>query len=305
MDVLYAVIALIALVSGLWCALPRAPSLKVRINRHTLKDFDRENLLGFDDVLGFDAVVLHGLLRFAHESHGWWIQFPMSARSREQVRALITGCSVDGVVTLALFRDFQVLLAGVCGMIGALFGWCLSGSLAVILGCLGLVVGFRAPLKTLRHIRLARAAQIERESAGVFEMMSLMLLSGISFDRAVGLLRQHSQGLYAKELGCALDVWEAGLASRSGALEALAQKYASDVLRSSFASVNRSMRLGTPLAPTLSALAEQARRIHVASVEERVMKAPVKMMFPIGMLILPSMLILILGPVLLDLIIPA
>ena len=45
----------------------------------------------------------------------------------------------------------------------------------------------------------------------------------------------------------------------------------------------------------------EARQSHKAYVEEKVMKAPVKMMLPVGTLILPSMLILVLGPVLLDL----
>ena len=38
-----------------------------------------------------------------------------------------------------------------------------------------------------------------------------------------------------------------------------------------------------------------------AQVEERVAKAPVKMMIPTGTLILPAMLLLVLGPVLLEL----
>ena len=47
--------------------------------------------------------------------------------------------------------------------------------------------------------------------------------------------------------------------------------------------------------------AEQARAARKAQVEERVAKAPVKMMIPTGTLILPAMLLLVLGPVLLEL----
>ena len=61
------------------------------------------------------------------------------------------------------------------------------------------------------------------------------------------------------------------------------------------------MRFGAPPAESLEVLAIEARQGHKAYVQEKVMKAPVKMMLPVGTLILPSMLILVLGPVLLDL----
>ena len=63
----------------------------------------------------------------------------------------------------------------------------------------------------------------------------------------------------------------------------------------------RSLRFGSTLAPDLEAAASEARARHRAQVEERVAKAPVKMMVPTGALILPAMLILVLGPVLLEL----
>ena len=63
----------------------------------------------------------------------------------------------------------------------------------------------------------------------------------------------------------------------------------------------RSLRFGSSLAEGLEASAAEARAAHRAHVEERVAKAPVKMMVPTGALILPAMLLLVLGPVLLEL----
>lgn len=62
-----------------------------------------------------------------------------------------------------------------------------------------------------------------------------------------------------------------------------------------------SLRFGTSLGEVLEQSAEQARAARKAQVEERVVKAPVKMMIPTGTLILPAMLLLVLGPVLLEL----
>ena len=71
--------------------------------------------------------------------------------------------------------------------------------------------------------------------------------------------------------------------------------------RSVITAIIRSLRFGTSLGEVLEQSAEQARAARKAQVEERVAKAPVKMMIPTGTLILPAMLLLVLGPVLLEL----
>jgi hypothetical protein len=63
----------------------------------------------------------------------------------------------------------------------------------------------------------------------------------------------------------------------------------------------RSLRFGTSLSSDLSEQAASARASRRAKLEERVAKAPVKMLLPVGALILPAMLMLVLGPILLEL----
>lgn len=300
-------------VGCLWFLLPRRPSRRAQMSHH-LAHINRDALnesrdLGgarSEDVYrvdGLEAFVLDALMRYAREQPDRMKFVPVSSRRDARIAACIEGCSVSDRISVTACKNFQVICGFLGGVVCGCLGFLLSDSLAVLLGGVGFCLGFRLPVRMLLRIQKARCARIERESAGVFEMMSLMLVSGISFDRAVALLRRYSPGLFAFELGCMLDRWSAGFSSRGQALDGLAHKYDSEMLLRCFSSVTRSMRLGTPLAPTLAALAENARRSFASQVEERVMKAPVKMMFPIGMLILPSMLILVLGPVLLDLII--
>ena len=61
------------------------------------------------------------------------------------------------------------------------------------------------------------------------------------------------------------------------------------------------MRFGTSLADNLGFLTVEARAIRKAKLEEQVAKAPVKMLLPVGTLILPAMLIFVMGPIMLDL----
>ena len=85
------------------------------------------------------------------------------------------------------------------------------------------------------------------------------------------------------------------------ALKALAASYDSPLFTRTVSSIVRSLRFGTALGECLEQAAAQARAERRARVEERVAKAPVKMMVPTGTLILPAMLIMVLGPVLLEL----
>lgn len=62
------------------------------------------------------------------------------------------------------------------------------------------------------------------------------------------------------------------------------------------------MHYGSSLIETLEDACVETRKNLKSKLEEQVAKAPVKMMIPTGTLILPAMLILVLGPILLELI---
>ena len=88
---------------------------------------------------------------------------------------------------------------------------------------------------------------------------------------------------------------------RDRALRGLSDSYDSPMLSRIVEGMVRSLRFGTSLAETLESAAAEARSVHKAEVEERVAKAPVKMLIPVGALILPAMLIFVLGPIMIDL----
>ena len=65
--------------------------------------------------------------------------------------------------------------------------------------------------------------------------------------------------------------------------------------------VLRGLRFGSSITDSLEEAAQQSRAAYRTALEERVAKAPVKMMLPTGTLILPAMLLLVMGPILLEL----
>lgn len=88
---------------------------------------------------------------------------------------------------------------------------------------------------------------------------------------------------------------------RNEGLRQVARSYDSALFDRFAENVIRSIRFGTSMSDSLSLLAVEARAIRKAKLEERVAKAPVKMLLPVGTLILPAMLILVMGPIMLDL----
>lgn len=182
-----------------------------------------------------------------------------------------------------------------------LVGFLVSAELGVILGALGLVLGFLAPKWALGQEAQARLRKLDKELPEMLEVVALGLRSGLSFERSFCLYVQHFDGVLAKACAAAQARWSTGLEGREESLKKLAASFGSPVLNRAMQSTIRSLRFGTSLAQTLEEAARDARIARKAARQEQVAKAPVKMMVPTGALILPAMLIMVLGPVLLEL----
>lgn len=208
---------------------------------------------------------------------------------------------VEGEVSAAGFAEACVRLALAACAFGSLLGAVISTELAAVGAIGGLAWGAFAPARAVRRATKLRAGRLGGDLPEMLEVVALGLRSGLSFDRSFGLYGAHFETRFARECAAAQRSWSLGLATREEALRSLAASYDSAVLARVVEGVVRSLRFGASLAEVLESAAAEARADHRACVEERVAKAPVKMMVPTGTLILPAMLLLVLGPVLLEL----
>ena len=83
---------------------------------------------------------------------------------------------------------------------------------------------------------------------------------------------------------------------RADALEAMAKRTPVDDLRTVVLSLKQAEGLGVPLAQTLRTLATEMREKRRFRAEERAYQLPIKMIFPLGLCILPALFIVIIGP---------
>ena len=127
------------------------------------------------------------------------------------------------------------------------------------------------------------------------------LRSGLTFDRSFELYGSHFDNGFARSCARAHRSWSIGIVTREDALRELASSYECEQLSRIVDSIVRSLRFGSALTELLEEAAAQSRANYRTALEERVAKAPVKMMLPTGTLILPAMLLLVLGPILLEL----
>lgn len=136
------------------------------------------------------------------------------------------------------------------------------------------------------------------ELPGLLDILSLGLSAGLSFDASVELFCTRQDTDLSHALASALFSWRSGFAKRSDALESLAEELGSPAFGRFAQAVEEALAFGSPLAQILEAQGRLLRDEERLAAEERIEKVPVKMLIPLGTLVVPAMLLAILGPLL-------
>jgi len=214
---------------------------------------------------------------------------------------MLARAGLSGSATLEGLRVARIQTTAAGVLAGALVGAVFSTGFALILSFAGLVCGYMLVVRALKSRADARNADMERHLSQMVEVVVLGLRSGLSFERSFSLYPRYFDTELGRSMLRVTRQWNAGLASREDALRLLEAEYDSPLLSRVVGSMVRSLRFGTSTADSLEAAAVEAREVHRSRMEEKVAKVAVKMMLPVGTLILPAMLLLVLGPVMLEL----
>lgn len=282
--------------AGSWRAAARRRAARVRA---------LDEALPLEGAGGLERGVIRLAMRLGHPGRGAPPRAPARTLRRGRKGSsstdLVKRAGLEGRVDEDGLRAARLRLAGMGAAAGAVVGAVISLEMGLLLAAVAAAAGLYAPTWALRRLERERALELERSLPEMLEVVALGLRSGLSFDRSFQLYSMHFPSSFARSCASAQKSWSLGLRTRDEALRELAQSYRSDQLERTAERIVRSLRFGSALAPDLEAAAAEARARRRSQVEERVAKAPVKMMVPTGALILPAMLILILGPILLEL----
>src|SRR3954454_629025 len=233
------------------------------------------------------VVVAHVVPRLATLHRRVWRKQTDDAIATELARA---GASRRW--TAELFMAARVALTTALFVFGFLIA---HGAGRFLLGLVFAAGGIILPRFLLSKAATRRAEQIDSELPHFVDQLALIIEAGMGFDAAVTYLAEVSDGPLGEEMRRVLTELRVG-ESRRVAIRNFAVRVGSDETMAFANAVLASDQLGSPLGGILRAQASDLRHRRQTYAEERAQKAPVKMLLPMAIFILPVMFIIILAP---------
>ncbi len=158
---------------------------------------------------------------------------------------------------------------------------------------------FAAPKMPLLYVKRKarkRAKEVERAMPDALDLLVVCVEGGLSLDGGIQQVAQRTEGLLAIELRRLLGEIATGK-SRREALQALTARSMSESLAALCTTIVQADKMGVSIASTLRTLAETLRTKRRQAAETQARKAPIKMLPFIVFFMLPSLFVVILGPV--------
>lgn len=197
-------------------------------------------------------------------------------------------------------NDFLGII-GMCmlamaGLIFLLMG--LSGAdaaTAAMVSLVGFGMGYFLPSMWLGSKISGRQKEIQKAMPDALDLLVISVEAGLGFDAAVQRLTEKSDHALAREFRRVIAEVRMGRTRRE-ALKDMVNRTDVPDLNAFVSAIIQADQLGVSISRVLTVQADQMRLLRRQRAEEEAAKAPLKMLFPMIMLIFPSMFIVILGP---------
>jgi tight adherence protein C len=157
------------------------------------------------------------------------------------------------------------------------------------------VFGYVTPDVILWGRAKERQDLIRKALPDTLDQLTICVESGLGFDAAMKRVGGRGDGPLAEELRRTLNEIAVGV-PRAEALVAMADRTDVPELRHFVLAVRQADAFGLPIARVLRIQASQLRVKRRQAAEERAMKMPVKIVFPLVACIFPSLFVVLLGP---------
>jgi tight adherence protein C len=156
-------------------------------------------------------------------------------------------------------------------------------------------LGFYLPELWLRSKIGRRQTEIRKAMPDALDLLTICVEAGLGFDAAMAKVNEKWDNELAMAFGRVIREIQLGKLRRE-ALRDMADRLGIPEMTSFVAAVIQSEQLGVSMAKVLRIQSEQMRVKRRQRAEEEAHKAPIKMLFPMAILIFPSIMIVLLGP---------
>lgn len=202
------------------------------------------------------------------------------------------GLTVSGIVFLQMAAG-AVALTGTA-ILGTIFEIPMLKLLLMLFSLLLLINLF--PKYYLKHRIVERQKEIERSLPDVLDLLTVSIEAGLSFDGAVAKLVEKMPGVLSEEFGIVLKEMRVGV-SKKDAFKSLLERVPVPSLITFTGAVLQADQLGVSVGNVLRIQAAQVRQKRRQQTQENAMKAPIKMLVPMVLFIMPTIFVVLLGPV--------
>lgn len=198
------------------------------------------------------------------------------------------------------YQVARVLMAVGGGALGLLVGAIFHPSAAtpLLLAVGGVGIGIFVPSYYLGRRARARQSAIAKQLSDVLDLLVVCVEAGMGLFEAIRIVGTECER-HGQEIGFELSLVATDIsagATLGQALRGLADRTAVEDIKPLAATLIQSEQLGAQIGPALRASSDalrQRRRLHA---EEDAQKASIKILFPLVIFVLPSMIAVIIGP---------
>ena len=213
--------------------------------------------------------------------------------ARQRLEMAGNPMQINPAFFLMLRFVFALLFGGLLFLIFARTGrnWIQGLGISVIF----MLIGFAFPNLWLSGRISARQKAVFRAMPDALDLLTISVEAGLGFDAAMAKVHEKWINELALEFGRVIQEIRLGKLRRD-ALRDMADRLGVNEMTSFVAAVIQSEQLGVSMAKVLRIQSDQMRVRRRQMAEEEAHKAPIKMVFPIALLIFPSIMIILLGP---------
>jgi tight adherence protein C len=195
----------------------------------------------------------------------------------------------------------KVLGLGAIGGLGFLF--CLSQGYSLnriaIFTAGFAALGYLLPNLLLKNAGDKRESLMRNALPDAIDLLTISVEAGLGFDAAVARVAKNTDGPLAQEFARLLQEMQLGI-GRSEAMRAMGERTSLPDLKSFCLAMVQADSLGIPIARVLRIQSHEMRTKRRQRAEEAAQKVPVKILFPVIFFILPTIFIVVIGPVFLS-----